>query len=159
MARDLLGGLSGLVRGLTSIMPQDDPDVRIFKVQSEANELAEQEAALYGEIGKKAVEQYGLAAFGELADRLKTIQDSRIAAQARLEALQSEKEVSDQAAQPGCRACSDCGHENPEGTKFCQECGAKLALSAEQPGRVCPGCGAEAAADVRFCNECGTRME
>ena len=45
--------------------------------------------------------------------------------------------------------CLSCGFENPEGTKFCEECGTKLV-------RVCPSCGHEVRPTAKFCGECGT---
>lgn len=47
--------------------------------------------------------------------------------------------------------CASCGFENPAGTKFCEECGARLA-------RVCPACGQEASASAKFCGECGAPL-
>ena len=45
--------------------------------------------------------------------------------------------------------CSDCGTSNAAGTKFCRECGNKLAL-------VCPACGSPLGPGTKFCGECGT---
>ena len=42
MAEDLFGGLGklgGLMKGLSSFMPQDDPNTKIFNAQNELNEL------------------------------------------------------------------------------------------------------------------------
>jgi ABC-type uncharacterized transport system ATPase subunit len=36
--------------------------------------------------------------------------------------------------------CSECGHENRDAVKFCEECAAQL-------GRKCAGCGAELRAE------------
>ena len=47
--------------------------------------------------------------------------------------------------------CPSCGKANVPGTKFCQECGAKLEASDK---RIC-SCGAEVAPGVRFCGSCG----
>ncbi|MBW1744133.1 MAG: AAA family ATPase [Deltaproteobacteria bacterium] len=44
--------------------------------------------------------------------------------------------------------CPKCQTGNPEGKKFCRECGAKLALS-------CPQCAAEIIPGDKFCGECG----
>jgi hypothetical protein len=44
--------------------------------------------------------------------------------------------------------CPRCQHENPPQSKFCFECGARLALR-------CGGCGTELPAGVNFCNQCG----
>jgi class 3 adenylate cyclase/tetratricopeptide (TPR) repeat protein len=45
--------------------------------------------------------------------------------------------------------CSRCSSPNPDGAKFCSECGTPLA-------RVCPSCGHPASG--KFCNECGTPL-
>jgi hypothetical protein len=47
--------------------------------------------------------------------------------------------------------CSKCQFENPEGAKFCNECGGKL----EQ---VCPGCGKVNPPGSKFCNDCGQAL-
>jgi predicted ATPase/class 3 adenylate cyclase len=48
--------------------------------------------------------------------------------------------------------CSNCGHENPPGAKFCAKCGSALTLA-------CPSCGTAYAAEDLFCVECGTRLK
>lgn len=48
--------------------------------------------------------------------------------------------------------CSSCAAVNPEGYKFCGECGAML----EPEG--CPVCGAPHAPDQRFCGQCGANL-
>jgi class 3 adenylate cyclase/tetratricopeptide (TPR) repeat protein len=45
--------------------------------------------------------------------------------------------------------CSNCGHENAAGQKFCGNCGTSLAAA-------CSNCGAENPPGNRFCGECGT---
>jgi class 3 adenylate cyclase/tetratricopeptide (TPR) repeat protein len=44
--------------------------------------------------------------------------------------------------------CPKCQTENPEGKKFCGECGAKLE-------RVCPECSSPNPPQFKFCGECG----
>ena len=44
--------------------------------------------------------------------------------------------------------CPKCGIKNPEGQKFCGNCGAKL-------GNACPNCGADVDPNDRFCGSCG----
>lgn len=155
---DLLGGLGslgGLMKGLTSFMPQDDPKTQLMRMQSEVSDLKKQEETLYTEIGKKAVQQYGLDSFGEMADKMKLIRSNLVAAESKLKEAQGvaqEKDRAEKQARAG-RTCTACGHENPEGTRFCQECGGKLG------GAKCPSCGADNGPGVKFCNECGTRLE
>ncbi len=47
------------------------------------------------------------------------------------------------------KLCSNCHSSNPDGTKFCGECGTALA-------RACPSCGAPATG--KFCHECGAAL-
>lgn len=48
--------------------------------------------------------------------------------------------------------CPKCHVENPEGKKFCSQCGSKLAIT-------CTSCDAEIAPGSKFCGECGQRLE
>ena len=47
--------------------------------------------------------------------------------------------------------CPQSQHENPPQSKFCLDCGARLA-------RKCPSCGIELPAGAKFCNECGQAL-
>jgi hypothetical protein len=47
--------------------------------------------------------------------------------------------------------CSNCGTENPEGVKFCNECAAPFK-------RRCAKCGFENAAAAKFCGECAAPL-
>ena len=49
--------------------------------------------------------------------------------------------------------CPSCGQENPEGVRFCGECGASL-----QAAVTCPHCGTSNPQSVKFCHECGQRL-
>lgn len=51
------------------------------------------------------------------------------------------------------KICSACGKSNPEGAKFCLECGEKLAS-----GKQCPECGKELQPDAKFCPFCGKKL-
>ncbi len=44
--------------------------------------------------------------------------------------------------------CPSCGFENPDGMRFCGQCGAEFASG-------CPSCGAESPPGFRFCGQCG----
>ncbi|HWQ58858.1 MAG TPA: zinc ribbon domain-containing protein [Clostridia bacterium] len=155
MANDLLGGLSGLMKGLSGFMPQDDPDVKILNAQSELNDLAAQETELYAQAGKAALKRYP-GQFAETEDKLGLIQANRNEANAKLQAAKAEKEQKDRQQQLADAqfTCPSCGMRNPDGVKFCQECGSKLGVIS-----ACPSCGAKIAPGVRFCGECGARLE
>jgi class 3 adenylate cyclase/tetratricopeptide (TPR) repeat protein len=47
--------------------------------------------------------------------------------------------------------CSGCGSENPEGSRFCNECGSKLDLACSQ-------CGTPNPPSSKFCNQCGHNL-
>ena len=47
--------------------------------------------------------------------------------------------------------CPKCGFDNPEGMKFCGECGAKMEL-------ICPNCQFSNPAQFKFCGECGHNL-
>ena len=47
--------------------------------------------------------------------------------------------------------CPQCSFENPEGMKFCGECGSKLE-------KRCLACDAVNPANFKFCGECGHKL-
>ncbi len=47
--------------------------------------------------------------------------------------------------------CPNCGASNPEGQKFCGECGKKLV-------KICSSCGRENEVTQRFCGDCGNKL-
>ncbi len=147
---DLFGGLGGLMKGLSGFMPQDDPDVALMMAGSEVSELQKQENELYALIGKQALAQ-GLVQFPELEKKLQLVQENLSVAKARLQSAQAEKEAKDSArrAEEEARLCPNCNSMNPEGVKFCQECGVKLGA------QKCAQCGAPLLPGTRFCGECG----
>lgn len=151
-----LGSLGGLMKGLGSLMPQDDPGAQLLKAQGEVSELKKQEKELYEAIGRKAVEQYGMESFEEEAQKLGLIQSNLVTAQAKVDEIKKAEEEKARAEEEAraARTCKECGHENPEGTKFCQQCGTKMGAR-----NLCPSCGAENAPGVKFCQQCGTKME
>lgn len=156
MAGDLFKGLGGLMKGFSGLMPQDDPNVKIMNGQNEVNSLKEQESAVYTEIGKLAYEK-NPGAFPEQSNNLKLIQSNLAAAQAKLLALQQAKTAAEQAAKEAAEQslCPNCGTNNPEGVKFCQECGAKLGA----PQKVfCTNCGQQNPPGTKFCGNCGQKL-
>lgn len=152
---ELFGSLGGLMKGLSNFMPQDDPNPQLFKLQAEVTDLKKKENDLYARLGRAAEAQYGLDGFGELADQLRLVQSELAENQQKLNAAKAEAEAREQAAQQAAqsRTCPQCGWENPEGTKFCQECGTQMS----QPS-FCPNCGQQNPSGTRFCGGCGTKL-
>lgn len=151
---DLFGGLGGLMKGLSGLMPQDDPDVALMVAGSEVSDLQKQETELYAQIGKLALAE-GRVQFPELQNKLRLVQENLSAAQTKLQSVQADKEKKDSVrrAEEESRLCPDCNSMNPEGVKFCRECGAKLGM------QKCAECGASLSPGTRFCGECGARQE
>ena len=47
--------------------------------------------------------------------------------------------------------CPQCGHDNPDGVKFCGECGTRME-------GLCPGCGTSNPPTNKFCHQCGQAL-
>src|SRR5215510_387269 len=47
--------------------------------------------------------------------------------------------------------CTACRHENPDGSAFCEECGARFE-------RRCPSCDSVCAPTAKFCRSCGMAL-
>ena len=160
MAEDIfgsLGGLSDLFGGIAkSVVPKDTPEGKLFSAQSELSDLQKQESELLLEIGRQAYDHNPTA--WPQHSRLQLIAQNIQSVQATLnEAKQAQERA--QAAQAEADAkgrCTACGHKNPEGVKFCQDCGSPLAA---QGPKHCGACGAQLASGTRFCGECGARQD
>lgn len=161
MANDLFGGLGGALGGLmgglanSGLVPKDTPEGKLLAAQSELSGLQKQEAEILTEIGRQAYEQN--PGLWPQSDKLKLLQSNIASAQAKLNDIKAEQEAKEQAekAAKAASTCPSCGTENPEGVKFCQECGTKLGAAAKAH---CTSCGAELAPGTRFCGECGARQ-
>jgi hypothetical protein len=168
MANDLfgnlgnLGGIGGALGGLmgglakTGLVSKDTPEGKLLAAQSELSDLQKQESELYLEIGKAAYERN--PSEWQQDAKLKLIRQNIDAAQATLnEAKQSQEEAeAAKKAEDEKGRCPQCGHKNPEGVKFCQECGSPLSVGGT---KHCTSCGAELSPGTRFCGECGARQD
>ena len=47
--------------------------------------------------------------------------------------------------------CPACGHDNPAGARFCNQCAAKIE-------RTCPQCSKVNPPESKFCNQCGQAL-
>lgn len=156
----MAGLLDNLVKGLSTLAPQDDPDVKIFNAQNELKELSEKEETVYAELGRKLYEENGREQYPAAAVQLDALDARRTAVQEQIAQIKEEKAARERAAQAAAEAesactCPNCGAVNPENTRFCPECGFKL--ESEQK-KFCTGCGAELKPGMQFCTECGTKV-
>lgn len=148
---DLFGG--GLGKALSGFMPQDAPESKLLKASTDLAELQKQEKETLAEIGKQAFEQN--PDMWPQADKLRLVRSNIADAQKTLNEAQRAQEEADaaKASADAVGRCPSCGNRNPEGVKFCQECGSKLGAS------FCNSCGAELAPNIRFCGACGANQE
>ncbi len=155
MSNDLFGGI---MKGLGAFMPKDDPNIKLFQAQNEINDLQNKELELYAEIGRKILPEIsGKQEYSDLVTELNYTQKKLAAAREELADAQntkSEQEIKEKEALIS-RTCPNCDTLNPEGVKFCQECGARLNLTAKVR---CQACGAEFPTGTRFCGECGSQI-
>ena len=165
MANDLFGNLGnlggalgGLMGGLakSGLVPKDTPEGKLLAAQTELSDLKKQESDILLEIGKQAYEN-NPAAWPQ-DSKLRLIQQNIAATEATLREAKAAQEEADaaKAAEDAKGRCPECGCKNPEGMKFCQECGQKLGGA---PKTNCTTCGAELAPGIRFCGECGARQD
>ena len=161
MGNDLFGGLGNLgalgdiVSGIakSGLAPQDDPGVKMINAQSELNELKKKEQEILIQIGNAAFSQNPSA--WPQAEELNYLRSNIQNAEGKLQVLKNEQdEIQKQKeAEDAIGRCPSCGHRNPEGINFCQECGTKLGAS------TCIKCGATLEPGIRFCGQCGSSQE
>lgn len=149
---------SSMMKGLSELMPGDDPCIRAFQLQNEITKLKEKENELYLELGKKVFEE-NANDYPREQEQLSSLKKARKEAEDELEDIQfgkeKKKEESSEEEIVRC-VCSVCNAVNPSENTFCQECGAKLGEAAV---KKCPGCGMELESDVKFCGKCGSKAE
>jgi len=151
-----LGGLGGLLGGIAkSVVPKDTPEGRLLAAQSDLADLQKQETELLLDIGRQAYDQ-NPSAWPQDA-KLRLVCQNMASAQAALDQAQAEQKAADaaKAAEDAKGRCANCGNKNPEGVKFCQECGSPLAAAGP---KHCTACGMELAPGTRFCGGCGAQQ-
>ena len=163
----MAGILDGLVKGLASLAPQDDPEVKMYNAQNELKELKEKEEAIFVALGRRLYEESGKDAYPNEAVQLDALAANQAEVEARIKQMQEEKaereriaaeERAAREAEEALRTCPNCGTVNAEGTKFCGDCGTRLPEKVEAKKRFCTECGAEIGDGMKFCGECGARQ-
>jgi ribosomal protein L40E len=145
--------IDSLIKGLTSIIPGDDPTIKFMRARAALAEYKKQADKLYAEIGEMALARDGDEAYGKTAETLRELLTKIDEAQAIIDAAKGARKddphFSDMVHETECPSC---GHTNPAEAKFCIECGAKL-------GPVtCPSCGHINPPGTKFCGQCGTQL-
>ena len=129
--------------------------IEITKLNSKINGENTKINELYSRAGAICFEKYtgGTPFDPDLVELFEAIK----ASQAVIAETQAEIAAIKEATGSGV-TCKACGVSNPEGTKFCRECGAKLEPPAPKDGVFCPSCGSANPTGTRFCSNCGTKL-
>ena len=75
--------LTGIVKGLSGFMLQDDPDVKIFNAQTEMKEFTEREGKIYARLGRQVYETDGGENYPEIRAELDLLAANKQAAESR----------------------------------------------------------------------------
>ena len=57
------------------------------------------------------------------------------------------------------KICNNCGNHNPDGNKYCSECGSKLFEDIKGDKIICKKCGARNNLQSNFCLNCGAELD
>ncbi len=160
---DFLSGLGGIIKGMQPLMGEEvkkDPSMNAFLMQTDLSEMETKKKEVFAKIGEAVYEANQKGRYGEFSELCeeaaqidKMVARKRAEVQAAQQAADEKKRADQQEAD--ARTCRNCGHENPAGTKFCQECGEKLGAPASAK---CPECGCVNAPGTKFCGNCGGRL-
>ena len=141
----------------TAAVPAFD-EGRLAAVGKELAELKERRLEVLAEIGEKALpELKDKEGFADLAASVADIDDRTDDLRRQEEELleekaRREKEEKERIAKLTCYVCKKV---NQEGSRFCEECGAKL---GEPPREYCRACCTMNLPQMKFCGECGAKL-
>ena len=152
------GIFDSLVKGLTELAPQDDPNVKAFQAKNDLSALEKKELSLFADLGKRVYVDGGQNKYPDLALQLEAMSADRAAIEQRMREAEAQKlakqkaatTLADETYQQRCPACDTL---NAEGAKFCQSCGEKLHVPI-----CCTACGATLNLGAKFCGECGAKQ-
>lgn len=160
---DFLSGLGGIIKGMQPLMGEEarnDASMNAFLLQSDVSGLESKRTEVLARIGEAVCAQRSsgkYAEFSSLCDEAAEIEKQLAAKRAEVAAAKKaaeQQQLQKQLERNAC-ICGSCGFENEPGTKFCGECGGKLALPEKTN---CQKCGAVLLPGKKFCGECGERL-
>ena len=85
----------------------------------------------------------------EFLNKIKDIRQTAV-----MNKYKEENKLVEEKKKPQTSKCDACGHTNPEGAKFCQNCGSEIVTNLE-----CKSCHKLLPKNAKFCHHCGTKVE
>ena len=133
-------------------------EAALAAVTEELDDIGRRRNDVFSELGERALpELRDKPAYAGLAAEIAGLEARAGELLARRGELLAEKEAleREEKAKLALRTCFVCKAVNPEGARFCEECGAKL---GEPPREYCTACGTMNQPSMKFCGECGARL-
>ena len=158
---DFFSGLGGLIKGMQPLMGEEakkDASMNAFLLQTDLSDMEKKKQEVLAKIGAAVFEAKGkYPEFSEACEEASQIDKQISRKRGEVEEAQRAAEEKKHAEQQehDARTCRSCGAENEPGTKFCKECGEKLAAPVSSK---CGGCGAENPPGTKFCRDCGAKL-
>jgi len=122
------------------------------KIAVTIGNLESQRRELITEIGEKAVAVLAdHPEFRELSGKITSIAKDLSGLREKESELKKEEEE-----RVFKLTCFKCNIVNPEGARFCEECGGKL---GDPPREYCRSCATMNQPTMKFCGECGSKLD
>lgn len=133
-------------------------DERLSATAEEIAALERQRLDALAEIGEKSLPELrdrpefaeSIAMINEITQKIEELRQRESAL--REEKERAEREERERIARLTCFSCKTV---NPEGARFCEECGSQLGVL---PKDYCKNCGTLNQPGLKFCGECGTKL-
>lgn len=140
------------------LMDNNADSKKLNEIREGINDLETRHAGILSDIGEKALPYIAekpefaelVSAAGKAAQQIGLLKQQE--AELLAEKERREKEEKERLARLTCFSCKTV---NPEGAKFCEECGARLGA---MPREYCQACSTMNQPGMKFCGECGAKL-
>ena len=133
-------------------MTPEELKVKSAEIDKQIIRLEQTESEFFSELGRKLLPLVPPdSEYAPLIEKIKEISDKT--AELRQEKISIDEEYQNQLAAVTCFYCKAV---SAEGSRFCEECGAKLGVP---PREYCKACGTTNAPNMKFCGECGNKLD
>lgn len=134
-------------------------DETLCAITDEIAALEKQRLGMFAEVGEMALPALrDKPEFTELAAKIDKIAEKLGGLRQRESELLEEKarREKEEKERQLALTCFACKRVNPEGARFCEQCGGKL---GEPPREYCKACSTLNSPNMKFCGECGAKLD